>query len=93
MARKAERQTRQLLLAMACVLGFLAFVPALAPATAQGAEPIAAYSFDEGKGSIARDSAGNHDGTVEGAEWTEGKYDSTLNVDIDCSVKLACVGE
>ncbi|HEX4463958.1 MAG TPA: LamG-like jellyroll fold domain-containing protein [Solirubrobacterales bacterium] len=44
--------------------------------------PIAAYSFDEGKGEIARDSAGAHDGSVEGATWTsEGKFGSALEFD------------
>ena len=40
--------------------------------------PIAAYSFDEGEGEVAEDSAGEHDGTIEGAEWARGKYGSAL---------------
>lgn len=45
--------------------------------------PVAAYSFDEGNGTVAHDSAGNHDGTIEGgATWTkEGKYGSALAFD------------
>jgi Tol biopolymer transport system component len=119
-ARKAERQTRQLLsqvstarplgaegspirqsggwrdlrvrrlghvVATACALGL--FVPALAPATAWAAEsdPVAAYSFDEDEGEVAHDSFGNHDGTVEGAEWVEaGKYGSALEFDGEESI-------
>lgn len=41
--------------------------------------PVAAYSFDEGSGSTAADSAGNHDGTIAKATWTTGKYGSALN--------------
>ena len=44
--------------------------------------PIAAYSFDEGSGSTAKDSAGNHNGTISGATWsTVGKYGSALSFD------------
>jgi hypothetical protein len=45
--------------------------------------PVAAYSFNEGSGSVLHDSAGNHDGTIEGgAAWTsEGKYGGALNFD------------
>ena len=44
-----------------------------------GPTPIAAYSFDEGAGTTLYDSAGNHDGMIEGASWSgEGKYGSSL---------------
>jgi hypothetical protein len=43
--------------------------------------PVAAYSFDEGSGEMARDSAGNHDGRIHGAGWAEGKYGSALEFD------------
>ena len=36
------------------------------------ADPVAAYSFDEGEGGTAHDSVGAHDGALEGAEWVEG---------------------
>jgi hypothetical protein len=50
---------------------------------AVNADTIAAYSFDEGAGTTLGDSAGNHDGTIEGgAAWTEaGKYGSALDFD------------
>jgi subtilisin family serine protease len=42
----------------------------------------AAYSFNEGSGATLGDSAGNHDGTVEGASWTgSGKYGAALDFD------------
>jgi Ca2+-binding RTX toxin-like protein len=44
--------------------------------------PVAAYSFDEGTGTVAGDQTGNHDGTLEGAEWfTHGKFGSALAFD------------
>jgi hypothetical protein len=48
-----------------------------------GQIPVAAYSFDEGSGTTLHDSAGGHDGTIEGgASWTEaGKYGSALDFD------------
>jgi hypothetical protein len=45
------------------------------------AGPIAAYSFDEDSGEIAHDAAGNHDGKVEGAEWTNGRFGPALQFD------------
>ena len=36
-------------------------------AAAQASQvPVAAYSFDEGSGSTVKDSAGNHNGTING---------------------------
>ena len=45
-------------------------------------DPLAAYSFDEGTGTTLGDSAGAHNGTIEGASWSaEGKYGSALSFD------------
>ncbi|HEX4463270.1 MAG TPA: hypothetical protein VH042_01365, partial [Solirubrobacterales bacterium] len=65
---------------------FLLFSGIFALAPQKGlasAPPIAAYSFDAGKGSIAEDVTGNeHEGTIEGAEWTErGRFGSALEFD------------
>ncbi|MGA8744855.1 MAG: LamG-like jellyroll fold domain-containing protein [Solirubrobacterales bacterium] len=55
---------------------------ALTPGTASATEgPIAAYSFDEGSGETAHDSAGSHNATIEDAEWVGGKYGSALKFD------------
>jgi hypothetical protein len=53
------------------------------PASAFGAQaPVAAYSFDAGEGTTLEDASGNgHDGTIEGAEWTKGRYGSALHFD------------
>ncbi|HWM62688.1 MAG TPA: LamG domain-containing protein, partial [Solirubrobacterales bacterium] len=40
--------------------------------------PVAAYSFDEDSGEVAHDSAGNHDGELEGADWVTGRYGGAL---------------
>jgi hypothetical protein len=42
---------------------------------------ISHWSFDEGEGTIAYDSAGNNDGTIYGATWTMGKIDGALSFD------------
>jgi RHS repeat-associated protein len=39
---------------------------------------VAAYAFDEGEGETANDSAGEHDGSITGAEWTTGKFGPAL---------------
>jgi hypothetical protein len=44
--------------------------------------PIAAYSFDEGEGGSVQDSAGDHDGTVDGAQWVKsGEFGGALRFD------------
>ncbi len=44
--------------------------------------PIAFYAFNEGTGSTATDSAGNHDGLIKGATWmSSGKYGSAVGFD------------
>jgi hypothetical protein len=44
--------------------------------------PVAAYSFDEGSGGVASDSAGDHDGSLQGASWVaEGKHGAALDFD------------
>jgi membrane protein implicated in regulation of membrane protease activity len=44
---------------------------------------IAAYSFDENEGTVAHDYAGGHDGTIEGANWTKGRFGSALEFDAE----------
>ncbi|MGD9735398.1 MAG: LamG domain-containing protein [Solirubrobacterales bacterium] len=41
--------------------------------------PVASYAFDENEGTVAEDHAGGHDGTIEGATWTKGKFGSALD--------------
>ena len=52
-------------------------------------EPIASYSFDEGEGEVAHDSAGEHDGLIEGAEWVGGKYGDALRFDPEAESSVA----
>ena len=42
---------------------------------------VAWYTFDESEGTIARDSAGGHNGVVHGAIWAEGKIGGALDFD------------
>jgi hypothetical protein len=52
-------------------------------ATGQSAEPVAAYSFDEGAGTIVGDTSGNaHTGTITGTAWSPaGWFGSALSFD------------
>jgi Concanavalin A-like lectin/glucanases superfamily len=53
-----------------------------APLQTPKATPAAEYSFDEDKGETVEDQAGEHDGTVDGAEWTEhGRYGGAMQFD------------
>lgn len=70
-------QVRLLVSVVLFAIGIAAFAAAPAAATEPG--PIAAYSFDENEGTVAHDSAGTHNATIEGAEWALGKYGSALN--------------
>ena len=43
---------------------------------------VAEWHFDEGSGSVLKDSSGNgNDGTIYGATWVEGKYGKALSFD------------
>ena len=60
-------------LSFLAIISFCAFCPA--------GEPIAHWTFDEGSGTTAYDSAGDHDGTITGATWTEGLIGGALSFD------------
>lgn len=41
--------------------------------------PLVEFSFDQGEGETVEDTSGHdHDATIEGAEWSEGKYGGSL---------------
>ena len=43
---------------------------------------VAEWHFDEGAGSILKDSSGNgNDGVIYGATWVDGKYGEALSFD------------
>jgi hypothetical protein len=42
---------------------------------------VSHWKFDEGQGSIAYDSMGNNHGTIYGATWTTGQFNSALSFD------------
>lgn len=50
-------------------------------ATMANAELVAHWTFDEGSGTTAVDSAGGNNGTVYGATWTQGKVGGALSFD------------
>ena len=59
-----------------------AAVSRTASAPAEPSGPVAAWAFDEGMGTVARDSVGTLNGTVSGATWsTAGRYGGALFFD------------
>lgn len=67
------------ILMAAAMAALLAIGPAAASASVSTPEgPVAAWSFDEGEGTIAHDATGRQDGTVEGALWSTGKFGGGL---------------
>ena len=75
-------------------LGFLVILAGSFCSVSTGAESdptlIGYWSFDEGKGEVAKDSSANHqDGKVKGAKWVKGKKGFGLKFDgiddfVDC---------
>ena len=67
-----------------------------ATGTAAGPAPglIAAYSFDDGTGSVLSDASGNgHDGTISGATWASGHDGGALSFNgTNASVDLGSLG-
>jgi PGF-CTERM protein/uncharacterized repeat protein (TIGR01451 family) len=60
------------------MIGILAGVPATAQAKSEQGL-VAEWHFDEGSGSVVKDSSGNgNDGTIHGATWVDGKYGKAL---------------
>ncbi len=55
--------------------------------------PLAAYSFDEGEGEVAGDLTGEHDGTIEGAQWARGKYGSGLKFEEEDCVSVSAISD
>lgn len=75
----SEQQSREVLrLAIEELLGAL---QALGWKPPPPPKIVAYWKFDEGRGTTANDSAGNNDGTVNGAEWTAGRFNNALGFD------------
>ena len=81
-------------LVIAAVMVFLAL-----PSLGQAGDPnlVAYWAFDEGAGTIAYDSAGDNDGTINDANWAEGKIGGALSFDgsgdyVDCGTGPAITG-
>jgi len=74
---------------MVWLIAFI-LVPAIAAQADVKPEDIAGvWLLDEGKGGFAEDSSGNeHEGTIMGTEWVEGKFGSGLEFDDSGSVTI-----
>ncbi len=67
---------------VAAVAAFALVAASGEPAFADLNEGLVAYwDFDEGSGSVVYDSAGDHDGTINGATWVEGISGNALSFD------------
>ena len=68
----------------------LAGLPAGVQAQGDDDGVVAEWCFDEGSGSVLKDSSGNgNDGMIYGATWVEGKYGNALSFDgVDDYVKV-----
>jgi hypothetical protein len=80
-------------LALAIALIAIVVLPGAAPVAAPTGL-VAAYSFDDGAGSVLSDASGNgHDGTISGATWTNGHSGGALSFDgTSGSVDLGALG-
>jgi chitodextrinase len=86
------RRKRKLLTTAFCLVALAA--PAAAHADPPTPGLVAAYSFDEGSGSVVADASGNgHVGTVSGATWAGGRYGHALSFNgTNASVLLGSLG-
>jgi hypothetical protein len=75
--RKMKRKMK-LSLVVAALLGLLAV---FGSAEGSDANLVAHWMLDEGTGSIAYDSAGDNDGSINGPNWTTGQIDGALAFD------------
>ncbi|MHC4621174.1 MAG: LamG domain-containing protein, partial [Planctomycetota bacterium] len=72
------------------VLALLVVLAVCSSALATDPSLVAHWKFDEGSGSIAYDSADDHDGTVWGGDWTSGILDGALDFDgVDDHLRVA----
>jgi hypothetical protein len=67
----------------AAVVSMVSLAVLVGPATGQPIGLVAAYSFEEGAGTVVGDASGNgHAGTITGATWTTaGRFGSALSFD------------
>jgi hypothetical protein len=77
------------------VLVLMAGLGLVLTSVASAAEPnlVGWWTFDEGSGTTAYDSAGSNDGTIYGAQWTSGQIGGALSFDgVDDYVDLSDIG-
>jgi hypothetical protein len=72
--RREKMIRKNQIITMLCLFALCSSAPAVNA-------PIAHWTFDEGSGTIAYDSAGSNNGTVTGATWTTGRIDGALSFD------------
>ncbi len=76
------------------VVALLGLLVLSVPALGSDANLVAHWALDEGSGTIAYDSAGDNDGTIHDASWTEGRIGGALSFGgggdyVDCGTGLA----
>lgn len=69
-----------LILALTCLMVWI--LPQVSVAKVNPETAVGVWLFDEGTGKEAKDASGNnHHGTINGAEWVDGKFDGALEFD------------
>ena len=69
-----------LILALTCLTAWI--LPQASVAKVDPETAVGVWLFDEGTGKEAKDASGNsHHGTINGAEWVDGKFDGALEFD------------
>ena len=73
---------RQLILILALTYSIVGILPQVSVAEIDPETAVGVWLFDEGGGNETKDASGNdHDGTINGAKWKDGKFGKALEFD------------
>ena len=73
---------RQLILILALTYAIVGILPQISVAEIDPETAVGVWLFDEGGGNETKDASGNdHDGTINGAKWKDGKFGKALEFD------------
>jgi hypothetical protein len=91
---RAKKALLRLALALPLAVLCVAVPAAVSEAVAAGSGLVAAYSFDDGTGTILHDTSGNaHHGAIANGSWTTGRHGGALSFNgTNASVDLGSLG-
>ena len=73
---------RQLILILGLTYSIIGILPQVSVAKIDPETAVGVWLFDEGAGNETKDASGNdHDGTINGAKWKDGKFGKALEFD------------